>query len=424
MNAIDRKAIGIGAPVRRVEDLRFLRGAGRFVDDIAAAGAAHLHMLRSPHAAARIVSIDTAAARAMPGVLLVLTEADLDIPARLRCVTPRHQRDGSPLVQPPWRVLPADAVRHVGDAVAAVVALTPAAAQDAAERIEVTYAPLPAVTDLAEAVRPGAPAVWPDLAPDNECFHFRLGDFAAVDAAFARAAQTVTLDYRISRVSANPMEPRNALAMHDPIEDRYTLYTGTQLPHVMRNEIAEFALGVASNRLRIVSPDVGGGFGMKESPFPEHVLCLLAARRLGRPVRWTATRTESFLSDSHARDNVSTAELALAADGDIPRHAGAHAGQHGRLPGLAGAGVVDQQCRRPRRRLSYAAYLHGGDGAFHQHPADRALSRRRAAGGDPCDGAAGRSRRRQAGHGPRGDPPPQHDPAGGDAVPDRARLRL
>src|SRR3954468_1950127 len=309
--------IGIGAPVRRVEDLRFLRGAGRFVDDIAAPGAAFLHVLRSPHAAARIAAIDATAARAMPGVLLVLTEADLDIPARLRCVTPRHRRDGSPLVQPPWRVLPAAAVRHVGDPVAAVVALSPAAAQNAAERIAVTYAPLPAVTDLAEAVRPGAPAVWPDLAPDNECFHFRLGDFAAVDAAFARAARTVTLDYRISRVSANPMEPRNALAMHDPIEDRYTLYTGTQLPHVMRNEIAEFALRIPSNRLRIVSPDVGGGFGMKESPFPEHVLCLLAAKRLGRPVRWTATRTESFLSDSHARDNVSTAELALAADGEF-----------------------------------------------------------------------------------------------------------
>jgi aerobic carbon-monoxide dehydrogenase large subunit len=309
------KDIGIGAPVRRVEDRRFLRGAGRFVDDIAAPGAAYLHVLRSPHAAARIAGMDTTAARAMPGVLLVLTAADLDIPARLRCVTPRHRRDGSPLVQPPWRVLPSDAVRHVGDAVAAVVALTPAAAQDAAERIEVAYEPLPCVTDLAEAVRPGAPAVWPDLAPDNECFHFRLGDFAAVDAAFARAAQTVALDYRISRVSANPMEPRNALAMHDPIEDRYTLYTGTQLPHVMRNEIAEFALDIPSNQLRIVSPDVGGGFGMKESPFPEHVLCLLAARRLGRPVGWTATRTESFLSDSHARDNVSTAELALAADG-------------------------------------------------------------------------------------------------------------
>ncbi|WP_431267738.1 xanthine dehydrogenase family protein molybdopterin-binding subunit [Dankookia sp. P2] len=309
------KDIGIGAPVRRVEDLRFLRGAGHFVDDIAAPGAVYLHVLRSPHAAARIAAIDAAAARAMPGVLLVLTAADLDIPARLRCVTPRHRRDGSPLVQPPWRVLPAEAVRHVGDAVAAVVAATPAAAQDAAERIEVGYEPLPAVTDLAEAARPGAPAVWPDFAPDNECFHFSLGDVAAVEAAFARAAHLVALDYRISRVSANPMEPRNALAMHDPIEDRYTLYTGTQLPHVMRNEIAEFALGIPSNRLRIVSPDVGGGFGMKESPFPEHVLCLLAARRLGRPVRWTATRTESFLSDSHARDNVSTAELAVAADG-------------------------------------------------------------------------------------------------------------
>ncbi|WP_338045124.1 xanthine dehydrogenase family protein molybdopterin-binding subunit [Paracraurococcus ruber] len=307
--------VGIGAPVRRVEDARFLRGVGRFVDDIAAPGAAHLHVLRSPHAAARLLALDAAAARAMPGVLLVLTAADLDIPGRLRCVTPRHRRDGSPLVQPDWRVLPSDMVRFVGDAVAAVVAETPAQAQDAAERIRMDYEPLPCVTDLAEAVTPGAPAVWPDLAPDNECFHFRLGDAGAVDAGFARAAQVIALDYRISRVSANPMEPRNALATHDPVEDRYTLWTGTQLPHVMRNEIAEYALGVPSNRLRVVSPDVGGGFGMKESPFPEHVLCLLAAKRLGRPVRWTATRTESFLGDSHARDNLSTAELAVAADG-------------------------------------------------------------------------------------------------------------
>ncbi|MDO9707504.1 xanthine dehydrogenase family protein molybdopterin-binding subunit [Paracraurococcus lichenis] len=309
--------MGIGAPVRRVEDRRFLRGAGRFVDDIPAPGALHLHVLRSPHAAARILSLDAAAACAMPGVRLVLTAADLDIPARLRCVTPRQRRDGSPLVQPEWRVLPRDMVRFVGDVVAAVVAETPAEAQDAAERIAVAYEPLPAVTDLAEAVRPDAPQVWPGLAPGNECFHFRLGDVAAVEAAFARAAHVVSLDYRISRVSANPLEPRNALALHDPIEDRYTLYTGTQLPHVMRNEIAEFALGVPSNRLRLVSPDVGGGFGMKESPFPEHVLCLLAARRLGRPVRWTATRTESFLGDSHARDNLSRAELALAADGSF-----------------------------------------------------------------------------------------------------------
>jgi carbon-monoxide dehydrogenase large subunit len=306
---------GIGAPLRRVEDGRFLRGAGRFVDDLAPADAAWLHVLRSPHAAASIRGIDAAAARGMPGVLAVLTAADLDVPGMLRCVTPRQRRDGRPLIQPPWRVLPADAVRHVGDALAAVIAETPAQAQDAAERIVVDYAPLPALTDVAEAE--SGPAVWPEHAPDNECFHFRLGDAAAVAAGFARAAHVTRLQTRITRLSANPMEPRNCFAIYDPAAERYTLTVGTQLPHVMRNELAEFALGIPSNRLRLISPDVGGGFGMKESPFPEHVLCLIAARRLGRTVRWSATRSESFLSDSHARDVVSAAELALTADGEF-----------------------------------------------------------------------------------------------------------
>jgi carbon-monoxide dehydrogenase large subunit len=308
-------AAGIGQPVRRVEDARFLRGAGRYVDDFAAPDAAHLVVLRSPHAAAHIRAIRADAARAMPGVLLVLTAGMLEGLGVLRCVTPRHRRDGAPLAQTPWRMLAEDQVRYVGDAVVAVVAHSREAAQDAAEAIEVDYDPLPCVTDVAEATQPGAPVVWPGLAPGNESFVFRLGDAAAVQAAFARAAHVARLEFRITRVSANPMEPRNALASHDPVEDRYTLVTGTQLPHVMRNEIAEHALGIATNQLRIISPDVGGGFGMKESPFQEYVLALHAAKRLGRPVRWTATRTESFLSDTHARDNLSTAELALDAEG-------------------------------------------------------------------------------------------------------------
>ncbi|MBX9700265.1 MAG: xanthine dehydrogenase family protein molybdopterin-binding subunit [Acetobacteraceae bacterium] len=308
---------GIGAPVRRVEDGRFLRGAGRFVDDVPAPGAAWLQMLRSPHAAARVLRVDAAAARAMPGVLSVLTAEDIEALGVLRCVTPRHRRDGRPLAQTPWRMLAVGQVRYVGDPVAAVIAETRAQAQDAAEAISVDYDPLPAVADAGEAVRPDAPVVWPDLAPDNESFLFRLGDFAAVDAAFARAAHVTRLEFRVTRVSANPMEPRNALGLWDPVEERWTLVTGTQLPHVMRNEIAEHALGVQTHRLRIISPDVGGGFGMKESPFQEYVLCLHGARLLGRPVRWTATRTESFLCDTHARDNISTAELALDAEGNF-----------------------------------------------------------------------------------------------------------
>ena len=311
-----RSSHGIGAPMRRVEDARFLRGAGRFVEDFQVVGAARLYVLRSPHAAARITRLDVSAARTMPGVLLVLAGEDVEGLGVLRCVTPRLRRDGKPLTQTPWRMLAQGQVRYVGDAVAAVVAESLAAAQDAAEAIEVEYEVLPCVTDVAEAVQPGAPAVW-DFAPDNESVFFKLGDAAAVQAAFARAAHVARLEFRVTRVSANPMEPRAALATHDPIEDRYTLTTGTQLPHVMRNEIAEYALGVPSNRLRVISPDVGGGFGMKESPFQEYVLCLHAAKVLGRPVRWVATRTESFLSDSHARDNLSTAELALDAEGNF-----------------------------------------------------------------------------------------------------------
>lgn len=308
---------GVGAPMRRVEDGRFLRGLGRYVDDLPAAEATRMVMLRSPHPHARVLRVDASAARAMPGVLLVLTAADIPELGVLRCVTPRHRRDGKPLTQTPWRMLASDTVRYVGDPVACVVAETRAQAQDAAEAIEVEYEPLPAVTDVTEAAAPGAPELWPGLIPGNESFFFRLGDAAAVERAMAQAAHVVRLPFRVTRVSANPMEPRNLLASYDAAEERYTLVTGTQLPHVMRNEIAEFALGIPSNRLRMISPDVGAGFGMKESPFPEHVLALHAAKRLGRPVRWTATRSESFLSDTHARDNDSLAELALNAEGDF-----------------------------------------------------------------------------------------------------------
>ena len=309
--------IGIGAPVRRVEDARFLRGLGRYVDDLPSAGAAHMVLLRSPHPHARILRTDVAPARAMPGVLLVLTVADIPELGVLRCVTPRHRRDGQPITQTPWRMLAVDTVRYVGDPVACVVAETRAQALDAAEAIEADYQTLPAVTGCAAALAPDAPELWPGLIPGNESFVFRSGDFDAVEGAMARAAHVVRLPFRITRVSANPIEPRNLLASYDAAEERYTLVTGTQLPHVMRNEIAEFALQVPSNQLRIISPDVGAGFGMKESPFPEHVLALHAAELLNRPVRWTATRIESFLADTHARDNDSVAELALSADGDF-----------------------------------------------------------------------------------------------------------
>ena len=307
---------GIGASVRRVEDARFLRGAGRYVADMRVSGMAHMVVIRSPYAAAAIDGIETDAARSAPGVLAVLTADGLDQAGigSLHTIVARSRRDGSPMPRPDFRPLAQGAARFVGDAVAVVVAETLAQAQDAAELVEVAWRPLPAVTASVAAMAPGAAAVWPDHAPDNVCFVFALGDRAATDAAFAGADHVATLDFRISRVSANPMETRNAVGMHDPIEDRYTLHAGVQIPHKIRSELA-ITLGIAAARLRVVSPDMGGGFGMKGSPYPEHALVLWAARVVGRPVRWVAGRSEAFLSDFHARDNDSVVELALSKDG-------------------------------------------------------------------------------------------------------------
>jgi aerobic carbon-monoxide dehydrogenase large subunit len=307
----------IGASMPRVEDLRLVRGRGRYTDDVEVPNAAHMAVVRSPHAAAHIRGIETADARAAPGVLAVLTGADAaaDGLGLLRTSVERKRRDGRPMARPPYRLLALDEVHFAGDAVAVVIAETRAAAMDAADLVAVDYEDKPSVTEAADAVAPGAPAVWPDEVPDNVCFLFEQGDRTAVDAAFARAPHVTTLDFRITRVSANPIEPRNAAGWYDPFEDRYTLYAGTQGPHKLRSELAETVLNIPAHKIRVVSPDVGGAFGMKNSPFPEYGLLLWASRRIGRPVRWTATRAESFLSDYHARDNHSTVELALDQNG-------------------------------------------------------------------------------------------------------------
>ena len=344
--------IGIGAPVRRVEDLRFLRGAGRFVDDIAAPGAAHLHVLRSPHAAARIAGIDAAAARAMPGVLLVLTAADLDIPARLRCVTPRHRRDGSPLVQPPWRVLPADAVRHVGDAVAAVVATTPAAAQDAAERIEVD---LRAAARRDRPGRGGAARRAGGLAgPRTRTTNASISAWATSPRwtrAFARAAQVVALDSAsaASRPTRWSRATRWRCTTRSRTATRCTPARSCRI--VMRNEIAEFALERARQPAADRLPRCRRRLRHEGEPLPRTCAVLLAARS-GSAGRCAGPRRGPRASSATAmrRDNVSTAELALAADGDFLGLRVAHAGQHGRLPRLAGAGA-----RRPTTSAAWPA---------------------------------------------------------------------
>lgn len=309
MNAASPWRIG-GAP-RRVEDPRLLRGLGRYGDDVVPQGALHAAFLRSPYAAARIVAISTEATRATPGVVAVFTAADTAGIAPLPCLVPRNLPDGSPMPRPPWHALPDDAARHIGDAVAMVVATSAAAARDGAEAVAVEWDPLPAVTDAAAALEPGAPPVWPT---GNLCFEFKLGDHASVAAALAAAPHLVAFDARISRVCGAAMEPRAAIAEWDEAEERFTLRTGTQGPHNLRDLLA-VAMGVQATALRLISPDMGGAFGLRSHPTPEHLCLLHAARALRRPVRWVADRTEAMLSDPHARDTHNRVELALDRDG-------------------------------------------------------------------------------------------------------------
>jgi carbon-monoxide dehydrogenase large subunit len=306
----------LGRAVPRTEDFQLLRGRGRYTDDIALPRQSFLYVLRSPHAAARLKAIDTAAANAAPGVLAVLTGRDAvaDGLGTFASAVQRKRADGSANFVPPYRVLALDRVHHVGEPVAAIVAESLAQAKDAAELVAIDWEILPSVTDTAMAAAPGAPTVW-DEVPDNVCFVHRLGDNRAVEAAFARATHVVSERFRISRVAVNPLEGRTALGIYDERDDRYVLYAGLQGVHRMRAELADRIFKLPANRFRIISPDVGGGFGMKGSAFPEPALVLWAARKVGRPVKWTAERGESFIADHHARDNVSEVALALDENG-------------------------------------------------------------------------------------------------------------
>ena len=311
---------GVGQSVARVEDHRLLRGRGRFTDDINLPGQLHGCVVRSPHPHARIAGIDTAPALAAPGVVAVFTGADVEadglgtLPSLARGGAALARPDGSPLFEPPRPALQPRKVSFVGDCVAFVVADTAARARDAAERVDVEYEPLPLVTSAEAALSEGAPAVWEDC-PDNVCYRIRLGDAEAVEAAVAGAAHVTRVRLPISRVCMNPMEPRAALGDHDPSDGRYTLHTGSQNVHAMREWIARDVLGVPESQLRVVSPDMGGSFGLRSTVFPEMALVLWASRRLGRPVKWTGDRTEAHLADDHARDQVMDIELALDGEG-------------------------------------------------------------------------------------------------------------
>ena len=306
---------GIGASVLRKEDRRFLLGKGQYTDDIVLPDQTYAVFVRSPYAHAKVKKLDASAARAAAGVLAVLTYADVaaDGLGGIPTGWAVKNKDGSPMVEPPHPAL-TEHVRHVGDAVAMVIATSHTAARAASSLVEVDYDVLPAAARLADAIKSGAPQVWPE-AKGNVCFDWHLGDPAATDAAFVNAAHVVEIDVVNQRLAPNAMEPRAANGHYDNANDYYTLYTTSQNPHLTRLLLAAFTLKVPEHKLRVVAPDVGGGFGSKIFHYAEELLVLWASRRVGRPVKWTSDRSEAFLTDAHGRDHISHATLALDSNG-------------------------------------------------------------------------------------------------------------
>ncbi|MBU4528609.1 MAG: xanthine dehydrogenase family protein molybdopterin-binding subunit [Hoeflea sp.] len=309
---------GIGARVVRKEDKRFITGKGKYTDDMVVPGMKQAHFVRSPHAHAKIKSIDTSAAEKMPGVIGILNGAQLteDAIGNIICGWMIHSKDGSPMNMGVWRPLAQDTVRYVGDAVAIVVADTKAQARDAAEAVVVEYETLPVVTSAVEALKEGAPQIHPE-AKGNLIFDWEIGDAAATDAAIASAAHVTEMKIVNNRLVPNPMEPRAALGVYDEGEDHYTLWTTSQNPHVARLVLSAFYNVAPENKLRVIAPDVGGGFGSKIYIYPEEIVCLWASKRTGVPVKWNCDRTEAFLTDAHGRDHVSTVKMAFDANNKI-----------------------------------------------------------------------------------------------------------
>ncbi|MEO6033449.1 MAG: xanthine dehydrogenase family protein molybdopterin-binding subunit, partial [Burkholderiaceae bacterium] len=305
----------IGQPLRRREDERFLTGAGQYTDDVVMARQSHGVFLRSPHAHARIKSIDLDAAKKAPGVIDIFTGADLADAkvGGLPCGWLIHSTDGSPMKEPAHPVMAQGKVRYVGEQVALVVAETQSQGKDAAELIEVDYDELPAVMDISKA--DGAPSAVHDDVPNNVCYDWGHGNKEAVDAAFATAAHISRLEYINNRLIPNAMEPRAVNASYTKHDDSYVLYVANQNPHVERLLMCAFVLGLPESKVRVIAPDVGGGFGSKIALYPEDTALIWASKRVGRPIKWTAERSESFLSDTHGRDHATQVELALDAKG-------------------------------------------------------------------------------------------------------------
>lgn len=360
---------GIGTTVRRKEDLRLVTGRGTYSDDFNFPGQAYAAMVRSPYAHARIRSIDTAEARAMPGVLAVLTGQDAladglkRIPHLAAPGTPPdivlHNRDGSPVPAAPHHVLPADRVRHVGAAVAFVIAETIAQAKDAAEKVVVDYEPLPAVTQGIASLAKDAPRLYDDL--PNIMIDAEVGDAAATDAAFAAAAHVTRLETWVNRVTGVPMEPRSAVGLYDKETDRYTLYAGSGGIVRQKRELSQI-FSVPFDSVRVVTKEIGGNFGTKNSFFPEFAMVVWGAKRVGRPVKWTCERHEAFVTDYMGRDLTVSAELALDAEGRFlalrssnVSNVGAHSGSY--VPLVKGVGLATSGYRIPLSHIKARAVL-------------------------------------------------------------------
>ena len=419
------------ASAGRVEDDALLRGQGRFGDDVTPQGALAACFVRSPHGFARIERIDTSAAKSAPGVVAVYTAADL-AEAHYHSVSHAHPipgRGGKVAVSPHRPALAQDRVMHVGEPVAMVVAKTIGQAQDAAETVVVDYAPLAAVTDAREAVKPGAPQLWPE-APGNIGFDWTAPvdpdgkKQAALERAFKDAAHVVRVELTNQRLVVAALEPRSATASYDAQAKTFTLRCPSQSVAAMRGQLAG-SLNVKPEELRVLTDDVGGAFGMKGAAHPEYVALLHAARALSRPVHWLSTRSEAFLSDAQGRDSFWTVELALSARGRFQALARQLPRQYGRLY-HAGRAFHRHHAylRLPADRLRYPACAGEHALRLHQHGADRALSRRRPPGSGLSDRARGRRRRRSIGHRRRRAAPAQSDRAGADALHHRLRQHL
>jgi carbon-monoxide dehydrogenase large subunit len=306
---------GIGARVARKEDKRFITGAGRYTDDMVVPGMKHAAFVRSPHAHADIKKIDVSRAKAMPGVIGVLTGKELkaDGIGNLICGWMIHSKDGTPMKMGAWSPLAVDRVRYVGDAVVIVVAETKSQARDAAEAVDITYKEKKSVVDPAAALKPGAPQLHPE-AEGNLIYDWQIGDEKAADAAIAKAVHVTKMHIVNNRLVPNAMEPRAALGHYDKAEDHYTCWTTSQNPHVARLVMSAFYNVAPENKLRVIAPDVGGGFGSKIFIYPEEIVCLWASKKTGVPVKWVADRTESFLTDAHGRDHVTEVQLAFDKD--------------------------------------------------------------------------------------------------------------